>query len=219
MTSMDATGPSDMWGWAFEIERGISGCLGYTVTSAGRVLSYRCPGGRLAERGEPLTLYRRPYGNRYVVVCLRPEQHQGSKVRCLYVHRLVAEAFLGPCPPGFEARHLDGNTANNNVRNLTWGTRAENVADTDRHGQRVRGSGVRTAKLTEPGIDAIRELRSLGLSCKKIGGILGVSESTVAEVLRGEKWTHVPPVEGGLAPRYSAPTLFDLDGPDESLTN
>lgn len=49
-------------------------------------------------------------------------------------HRLVLEAFVGPCPEGMEARHLDGNPKNNSVDNLQWGTPKENAADKKRHG-------------------------------------------------------------------------------------
>ena len=51
-----------------------------------------------------------------------------------YIHRLVAEVYMGACPPGMEVRHLDGNPANNNVSNLAYGTRSENVLDSVAHG-------------------------------------------------------------------------------------
>src|SRR5271166_1685861 len=44
-------------------------------------------------------------------------------------HTLVLLTFVGPCPEGYECRHLDGNPANNRLRNLAWGTRLENAAD------------------------------------------------------------------------------------------
>jgi hypothetical protein len=50
------------------------------------------------------------------------------------VHQLVVEAFIGPCPPGLEIRHLDGNPANNALSNLRYGTRSENGMDRVRHG-------------------------------------------------------------------------------------
>lgn len=45
------------------------------------------------------------------------------------VHRLVASAFLGPCPPGKEVNHLDSRRAHNFVSNLEYVTRSrEHVA-------------------------------------------------------------------------------------------
>lgn len=50
------------------------------------------------------------------------------------VHRLMAEAFLGPCPDGMQVRHLDGNNTHNVLPNLKWGTASENAYDRVRHG-------------------------------------------------------------------------------------
>ena len=49
----------------------------------------------------------------------------GSK----YVHRLILETFIGPRPKGKECRHLDSDKTNNNLRNLVWGTRLDNMRD------------------------------------------------------------------------------------------
>ncbi len=45
------------------------------------------------------------------------------------VHQLVAEAFIGPCPPGQEVRHLDDDPSNNCLANLAYGTSKQNKAD------------------------------------------------------------------------------------------
>jgi hypothetical protein len=50
------------------------------------------------------------------------------------VHRLVMEAFVGPCPEGQEVRHLDGHPANNRLENLAYGTRQDNMLDVLRYG-------------------------------------------------------------------------------------
>jgi len=52
----------------------------------------------------------------------------------VYVHRLVAEAFI-PNPEGLPfVRHLDDNPANNAASNLAWGTRSDNGVDAVRNG-------------------------------------------------------------------------------------
>jgi HNH endonuclease len=44
------------------------------------------------------------------------------------VHRLVAEAFLGPPPfDGAVVMHIDENAANNRPSNLRWGSQKENL--------------------------------------------------------------------------------------------
>lgn len=50
------------------------------------------------------------------------------------VHQLVLEAFVGPCPPGLEACHGNGNPADNRSENLRWDTRPANRLDSVRHG-------------------------------------------------------------------------------------
>src|SRR6185312_11707944 len=55
-----------------------------------------------------------------------------------YIHRLVLEAFVGPCPPGMETRHLDGDPRNCALTNLAWGTSSENKQDQIRHGTHAR---------------------------------------------------------------------------------
>lgn len=52
--------------------------------------------------------------------------NQGKKRKTLYVHLLVAEAFLPPRPCGHEIDHIDSNRANAHYKNLEWKTHAEN---------------------------------------------------------------------------------------------
>ena len=46
--------------------------------------------------------------------------------KAYYVHRLVLEAFVGPCPEGFECDHLDRNRRNNTLTNLRYCSRTDN---------------------------------------------------------------------------------------------
>lgn len=54
--------------------------------------------------------------------------------RQVYVQRLVLLTFFGPCPPGCQARHLDGDRQNNSVMNLQWSTPTQNARDRRAHG-------------------------------------------------------------------------------------
>jgi hypothetical protein len=51
------------------------------------------------------------------------------KTKYLAIHRAVLLAWVGPCPPGMQACHNDGNPANNRVENLRWDTHAANQRD------------------------------------------------------------------------------------------
>jgi hypothetical protein len=47
----------------------------------------------------------------------------------LFVHKIVLETFVGKCPDGYEARHLNSNCKDNRLENLCWGTKEENTQD------------------------------------------------------------------------------------------
>lgn len=49
-------------------------------------------------------------------------------------HQLVLEAFVGPCPQGYETRHVNGNSLDNCVTNLQYGTHKDNIHDSIKHG-------------------------------------------------------------------------------------
>jgi hypothetical protein len=104
------------------------------------------------------------------------------------VHRLVLEAFVGPCPAGMVCRHLDGNPANNRPENLCWGTVAENVADQFRHGTFIMGERHHNAKLTEQKARQVVEQAEAGKCLAEIAAPLGMSASAVCSVIHGQTW-------------------------------
>lgn len=59
---------------------------------------------------------------------------RGNEKTLARPHRLVLEAFVGPCPEGMETRHFNGNPLDNRLENLLWGTPVENASDCTRHG-------------------------------------------------------------------------------------
>lgn len=55
------------------------------------------------------------------------------------VHQLVLEAFVGPCPEGYESLHGPAGPAENTLTNLRYGSRSENIAED--YERNVRSSG------------------------------------------------------------------------------
>jgi hypothetical protein len=93
------------------------------------------------------------------------------------VHRLVLEAFVGPCPEGMECRHLDGDPANNRRENLCWGTR--------RSGERHH-----RAKLSDLQARIIRHAVAPGRRdgvASMLARAWGVSAAAVRLIARGER--------------------------------
>ncbi len=104
------------------------------------------------------------------------------------VHRLVLEAFVGPCPPKpFEALHADDVPSNNRLTNLSWGTRSRNIHDAIRNGGRGVGERSWQAKLTNKSVADIRASRA---GAAALGRRYGVSESTIRQVRNGRAWRH-----------------------------
>lgn len=116
---------------------------------------------------------------------------RNGRARLVAVHRLVAAAFLGPCPQGMEVRHLDGDRQNAQLSNLRYGTAVENAADKDRHGTAARGARNANARVTEALVREIRQRYEAGQSQVSIGRELGVSRGCVCHVLSGRTWGHV----------------------------
>ena len=108
------------------------------------------------------------------------------------VHRLVAIAFLGPCPPGHEVAHADGDRANSHLDNLRWSTAKDNQADKDRHGTMLRGEACSISKLNAPAVLDIRKrYASGGVLQKELALEYGVSRATIWAVVNRKNWAHL----------------------------
>jgi hypothetical protein len=106
------------------------------------------------------------------------------------VHRLVAEAFLGPPPPGAYVLHNDGNPQNNTPANLRYGDARSNLADAIAHGvwQPARGEASGTAKLTA---EIVRAVRRSPEDAATLARRYGVNAKTLWAAKNGRTWKHV----------------------------
>ena len=111
--------------------------------------------------------------------------------RRFYIHQLVLRTFISEAPDGFVACHNDGNCRNNHISNLRWDTQKNNLADTLKHGTRIRGEKHKLAKLTVQDILKIRELHKSGYTALEIAKIFPCSRRNISGILSGEKWKHV----------------------------
>ena len=109
------------------------------------------------------------------------------------VHRLVAEAFIGPYPEGQEVRHKDGTRANPCLYNLEYGTRSQNIEDEVRQGT-FWARYIRRRKIPSSEHEAIKTLYETGLyRMKDIAELYGVkSEVTILHIIRGRKHKYDP---------------------------
>lgn len=70
---------------------------------------------------------------KYLRVLLRDMGTNSERVM-MFIHRVILLTFVGPCPVGMEVRHLNGDSTDNRLENLKYGTHSENMQDTVRHG-------------------------------------------------------------------------------------
>lgn len=122
---------------------------------------------------------------------LQVGMYEGDQRSFKKVHVLVLEAFVGECPQGHEARHLDGNPANNRLSNLAWGTPEENHADKEVHGRVPRGGCHANAKLTQQQVDEIRRRRP-GETLSRLATEFGVSDVLISQIANGKSWRGAP---------------------------
>jgi hypothetical protein len=113
----------------------------------------------------------------------------GQETKTARVHKLVANAFLGPRPfDGALVAHNDGDTGNCRVDNIRWASGLENQRDRGRHGTRISGSAVFGAKLNEADIPAIRSRIAAGERYPSIARSFGVSVSTISLIKKNKIW-------------------------------
>ena len=113
---------------------------------------------------------------------------KNNKIRAIYPHKAVLEAFVGLRPQGMEGCHNDGNPWNNHLSNLRWDTPRNNQLDRAKHGTSNRGERCAAAKLTEAQVRAI--LTDTRLQ-RIIAAEYGVLQNTISRIKSGKRWGHI----------------------------
>lgn len=169
----------------------------YSVSNTGEVFSQPklCAFGKnaVARRGGK-TLKQYTANDRTEHLRVYLSDGKGRK-RPMYVHRLVAEAFI-PNPDELPVlNHKDNNPRNNHVENLEWCTVAQNNAHRLRLGPRKMSDqkGVKNsqAKLTDADVLAIRRrYRECG-NASQVAREFGISATYCGNICARRMWKHV----------------------------
>ena len=174
----------------------------YEASNLGRVRSIA----RKIVRSDGVVVHRpgrvlKSWVHRSGYILVKLYEGDGNSTTC-YVQRVILEAFIGPCPEGMECRHLDGDSKNNTLKNLQWGTPKENGEDKVRHGTTTKGLCGRhynqgqisgNAKLSDSDVRKIREFFDSGkytiASINRMFSI--VTYSVIHKVVHRLAWTHI----------------------------
>jgi hypothetical protein len=117
----------------------------------------------------------------------------GDKRPKMFVHRLVALAFVPGFKEGLYVNHINGNKLDNRPENLEWVTLADNTKHQWRTGLvDLRGEKAPGHKLTQRQVIHIRRALRLGVPGNSIAIISGVSASTIHLIEKGERWASIP---------------------------
>lgn len=108
-------------------------------------------------------------------------------------HRVVAEAFLGPCQEGQQVNHIDGVKTNNAPANLEYVTISENLRHSYRLGLRkaIRGEAHVKCRFGEDKIRLAHALVANGETILDASRSTGVGRCTLTLVCQGRRWKHL----------------------------
>jgi len=131
----------------------------------------------------------KPAGKGYLQVCLSG----GNRPNYRYIHRLVAEAFIGPLPPRREGEvnHKDGVKTNNDWRNLEYVTSTGNNDHAYAEGLTPSGENHTWAKLTADHVRALRALYSCGWTYRMLGEGFRITQAGARLIALRKTWKYV----------------------------
>lgn len=136
----------------------------------------------------------RPNWAGYMMVHLR---HRSIN-KNVTVHRLVANAFIEKPDSEYDVDHIDNNKSNNNVENLQWLSRSENIKKAFKQGRpspkgnsitNRRGYRSPVAKLSQENVKDIKKmLTNRELMQKDIAKMFNVSPQDICNIKKGRNY-------------------------------
>lgn len=171
-----------------EIWKDVEGYEGlYQVSNLGNVKSLSFGARNIRKSNVHKLLKLSPTNCGYYKVQL----YKNGKSKMLYVHRLVATAFIPNPDKKPQINHIDGNKANNASYNLEWATSSENMRHAINHGLRNPSPMTGRTGSDNPNSKTILQYDMLGNFVREWSGIadaaraLNVNPSSISACLCG----------------------------------
>jgi hypothetical protein len=147
----------------------VKGFKGYQVCKSGKI--------RSASRGESSGWVNDKYGHKKV----RLSKGDGT-YKDMYLHRLVAQAFIPNPQNKPDVNHIDNNPLNNDVNNLEWVTHKENMQHAAKQG-RLKGKSMKVINI---------ETKQTFDSCSLAAESIGMKRNTLQYKLNGKRPNETP---------------------------
>ncbi len=171
-----------------QFNQGVFRC-NYAVSDHGRLVSY-------SESIQDGNLLKGTLMGGYPTLKLKPS----GKNMTLFVHRLVAEAFLSKKSAKHDfVIHLDYNKENNKANNLRWASKEE----MEKHQQKSPAvlayrsiNRKQGHKLNDTTVKKIKQMigdKKRKMTMKQIADHFDISEMQLYRIKSGENWGHVKP--------------------------
>lgn len=160
----------------------VQGFIGnYLITNDGHVLSL--------QRNKILSPSINNRG--YEQVTLRSVKT--GQQESVFIHRLVAEAFIPNPENKPQVNHIDGVKRNNVVENLQWATISENIQHAFDTGllKKQTGENSHLSSLTSHQVLQIRQLLDQGFSSRHIASRFDISHPCVLDIKHKRTYTDV----------------------------
>jgi hypothetical protein len=105
------------------------------------------------------------------------------------IYRLVAQAFIGEIPLGYDVDHIDNNRKNDEVSNLRIVTRRQNVSHCVGQKRHAYGEKSGHAKLSEEQVKEIRQqYRNGNGTHRSLARKYGVHYTAIRLIVCGKNW-------------------------------
>lgn len=110
------------------------------------------------------------------------------------IHSLIAQAFIGERPSGFEVAHLDGDKRNSVLLNLIYTNPKDNASHKKAHGTNLDGEKGPANKLSTKDAILIRAFLPVrNCSYAAIARLYRVDRSTIRSIGSRRNWKHLGP--------------------------
>ena len=109
-----------------------------------------------------------------------------------YVHRIIAQVFIDNPNDKKEVNHIDCNKLNNNIMNLEWTTRKENLQHSYDNGLKREHEKHGNSILTKKQVLEIRKLyKSKKYSYRQLSEMYNVSMSCICMIVTNRNWRNL----------------------------